>query len=142
MKCPICETIARFTPEEKAKAKDAGSILHICSHCGEEYEVEYADTLNSRSRVEELRATGRCIHCGIRKADEGYVSCKRCRDMKAVEFAWTKSIANEVAEERKKKQKKEKYEIDQLSKMAHEKHISYGTLVAILEGRIKMPKED
>lgn len=143
MKCPKCETIAHFTPKEKMNAKLDGAILHMCSRCGYEYTVEYADTLNSRSRIEELRANGRCIHCGIRMADEGYVSCQECRDKKAIEYSWTRSIANEVAEQKKQKKKPEKkYGIDELSKMAHDKHISYGDLVAILEGRKKMPKED
>lgn len=140
MKCPKCERIARFSPEEKMKAKENGAIYHLCK-CGTWYEVSYADTLSARDRLDELRAVGKCVHCGKRMADEGYVSCKKCRDRKAIEFSWTKSIANEE-KERKKEKNKPVYGIDEVSKMAHDRHISYGTLSAILDGRIKMPKDD
>ena len=140
MKCPNCERIARFSPEEKLKAKENGSIYHLCK-CGAWYEVAYVDTLSARDRLDELRAVGKCVHCGKRMADEGYMSCKKCRDRKAIEFSWTKSIANEE-KERKKEKNKPVYGIDEVSKMAHDRHISYGTLSAILEGRIKMPKDD
>lgn len=140
MKCPKCERIARFSPEEKMKAKENGSIYHLCK-CGTWYEVSYADTLSARDRLDELRAVGKCVHCGKRMADEGYVSCKKCRDRKAIEFSWTKSIANEEKERKEKTKKEKKIGLDELSKMAHDKNISYGTLSAIMEGRMKMPKD-
>lgn len=136
MKCPKCGTVARFKDYEKDIAQRDGVVLHSCGGCRMVYQVSYADTLNAKARMKELRETGRCIYCGD-EADAGYVSCKACRDEKAKELIWTRSIAHEAEEKAQAREdkKKAKPSIEDITKMAREKGVSYGTMVAIMDAR-------
>ena len=80
-------------------------------------------------------AMGLCVRCGRPVAEIDYVHCKACRELHA----------KQIAEARKRKAIKQPttlrttgYSITEIVRMAEERGISYGKMVAILEGRTKL----
>lgn len=73
-------------------------------------------------------AEGRCTKCG------GYKECDHCRDLKKMRRKRKKAEADAREEAEKKAAKKSGYTLDELSRMARERGISYGRLVCELDG--------
>lgn len=136
MKCPKCGRVAKITPDEKALVKRFGSLKKMCT-CTEVFTV-YLYDVDPLSAKQHRIETGICTACGKGKATDGYLTCERCRAAGAREREWTKALPMYE----KKREKAQKYTLDELSKMAHDMGISYGDLSAILEGRLPVPKKE
>ena len=80
-------------------------------------------------------AEGRCTKCGG-YLPEGYEfkECDCCREYKKVLRKRKKAEADARKEAGKKAAKKPGYTLDELSRMARERGISYGQLVCELDG--------
>lgn len=80
-------------------------------------------------------AEGRCTKCGG-KLPEGYEykECDHCRNLKKMRRKRKKAEADAREEAEKKAAKKSGYTLDELSRMARERGISYGRLVCELDG--------
>lgn len=136
MKCPTCDRLLKVSPDEKTLVRRFGSVNKICPLCKEVVTV-YMYNIDQYSARLHRKENGICTQCGKEKVTDGYLTCERCREIGARERAWTKALP--LCEDKPKKAVE--YGIDELSKMSHDMHISYGNLVAILEGRKKMPKD-
>lgn len=78
---------------------------------------------------------GRCTMCGG-YLPEGYRNkeCDHCRELKKVRRKRKKAEADARKEAGKKAAEKPGYTLDELSRMARERGISYGQLVCELDG--------
>ena len=131
MICSKCGRQIRISPEEKDCVRRLGSIKKICNGCGEVLSAHIYNIDAKAARVNRMQ-NGICTQCGKAKVTEGYITCERCRMICARERLWTRAI-----QPKKEMTKKRKgYSLDEISKMAKEKGISYGQMVAILEGRM------
>ncbi len=88
---------------------------------------------NNSGKYQKLKESGLCVYCGARPPMEGYVLCEKCYN-RDKEYR-----ANTFKSPYKKVEKKENivYDLDTISKMAYARGISYGQMVAILEGHMK-----
>lgn len=80
-------------------------------------------------------AEGRCTKCGgyLPKGYE-YKECDHCRELKKMLRKRKKAEADARKETEKKAAKKSSYTLDELSRMARERGISYGQLVCEMDG--------
>ena len=136
MLCPKCEHVIRFSDEEKQKAKVAGFVLHTCSNCEYVFRADYKDTLKTREKKAYLIEHKICVHCATRPADDGYHSCKSCRDkIGQYRFRNFSSITNDIEAEMEevkemKKAMPHKMTLEEISAAAYKEGISYGEYVA------------
>ena len=136
MLCPKCEKTVRFSDEEKQRAKSAGFVLHTCSTCGHVFRASYTQMLKTKERKAYLIEHGICVYCATRQADEGYHSCKPCRDkMGQYRFRNFSSITNDIEAEMEevremKKAMPHKMTLEEISAAAAKEGISYGEYVA------------
>ena len=140
MKCPTCGRMQRYTESEKRSIMENGSRSIPCMNCGtvivvHKYDV---DKVEKRKHYAEI---GLCSNCGKRPAVNGLKTCEKCRDYQSRNHEETKSTGYYDLFYRSKLPKKENVALDNVSKMAHDKGISYGEMVAIMEGR-KREKKD
>ena len=90
---------------------------------------------------DRLKALGMCVECGKRPVIPGQVHCEQCREKRR---KYAKEHRNNVKDYRPVKRKieytersekpKPQYTLDDLAVMARKEGISYGQLVARLEG--------
>ena len=138
MRCPECGRIQRLTKKEKAIAIERGEYKFWCTTCGTEmiahrYDV---DVVEMRKHNREI---GICSNCGCRPATKGFSTCAHCREYNRTHKGYEPLYLWDNIEDSKKK--KPEYSIEELSKIAHDKGMSYGELVAIMEGRKKETKD-
>ena len=79
-------------------------------------------------------ALGLCVRCGRPVAEIEYVHCKACRELRAKQIAEARNIK---ALEPRPVSRSFGYSITEVVQMAEARGISYGKMVAILDG--KMP---
>lgn len=136
MLCPKCEKVVRFSEDEKRKAKTAGFVLHSCSTCGHVFKARYSSMLKARERKAYLIEHGICVYCATRSADEGYHSCKPCRDkIGQYRFRNFSSITNDIAAEMEevkelKKKLPHKMTLEEINAAAYKEGLTYGQYVA------------
>lgn len=64
------------------KSKDADTIAGrwYCRKCADERNAKYKhEPAKDKAVRDERRAKGICTRCGLRPADEGFVTCTKCR---------------------------------------------------------------
>ena len=84
-------------------------------------------------RYYDLKAKGICVCCGKAMARDGKTTCLKC-------YENHKKYDYPSLDKPEKKQKKVAgYTIDEITVMCKERHVSYGVMVAILEGKMKDP---
>jgi len=142
MRCPNCKRIQRFTEKEKILTMQKGEIESFCHNCGTILVVHKYD-VDPNEKRKHNKEVGICTQCGCRPAVEGLKTCEHCRELYGHKKKEVMSSGYfELFLRRDEPKKKEnQYEIDELSKIAHDKGISYGDLVAIMEGRKKERKD-
>lgn len=86
-----------------------------------------------QKRYYELKAKGICVCCGKAMARDGKTTCLKCyenhRKYDYPSLDWVK----------KAPEKKEGYSIEDIDRMSRERGVSYGVMVAILDGKMKDP---
>lgn len=80
-----------------------------------------------------LKAMGMCVCCGKLKARDGKTTCQDCYDRHR-KYNYPSLDKPEI-----KKKKKCGYTFEEISAMCKERNVSYGVMVAILEGKMKDP---
>ena len=81
----------------------------------------------------ELKAKGICTCCGKARAADGRTICRQCSDNHK------KNIYCSLDKAVKRQGKKEGYSIEDIDRMSRERGVSYGVMVAILDGTMKDP---
>ena len=143
MICPCCGRRRVFNNNEREFIKKHGEYKTICYGCGTQLVARKQNIKASERRV-QLKEAGICTNCGIRPATEGYCTCEKCRSYYYERQSETKSTGYYDLYYRggiKKNTENNSKELEELSKEAYEKGISYGELVAIKEGRKKLKKD-
>ena len=84
-----------------------------------------------KDRYNRLKALQICTNCGKAPARPGRITCEACYRLQKSYAAETRSLQNDVVIVPEKTVPK--YTLDEVSKMALERGISYGQMVAILE---------
>lgn len=87
-------------------------------------------------KYHERKKQGLCVLCGARPPMEGHVMCAVCYER---DKEYRKALKSPFKEEKAEKPKRD---IESVSKQAYERGVSYGTMVAILEGRLKNLTDD
>ena len=114
---------------------------------GEYYNYAVQSVREKERKIKRI-AAGICYLCGVNPVEDGKKSCRACRKKRSdynkkyrkdhpEKFAYGKAISSEEAAvfEDWKPSKKPKYTFDQMCRMAKERGISYGLLVAEMESR-------
>lgn len=143
MNCPNCGRKQFFTREEKIlmlgrMVDDATETK--CYNCGVMFVIHRYD-LDKKCKRMRYAELGVCTNCGKRPAVPGFKMCENCRAYQVQKHEETKSTGYYDLFYRSKLPKNENVALDSVSKMAHDKGISYGEMVAIMEGR-KREKKD
>ena len=142
MRCPNCNRIQRLTDREKIAIKEKGVMEIPCYHCGTIIVYHKYDVDKNAKRKHNVDI-GICTNCGMRPASPGLHTCDKCREYQTKYNNRTvKSTGyRELFVVKEPKKKKKELDLDDISKMAHDKGLSYGDMVAILEGRKKEKKD-
>lgn len=82
-----------------------------------------------KDRYKRLKALQICTNCGKAPARPGRITCEACYRLQKSYAAQTRSLPPAVIP----KKMVPKYTLDEVSKMALDRGISYGQMVAILE---------
>ena len=144
MRCPNCNRIQRFTKKEKSETMEKGVMQVPCMNCGTIITVHKYD-VDANEKRKHNHEMGICSNCGVRPVTEGYKTCEQCRKYQDTRIY--KKVYEPAGnwfglfQEKDKPLKQPEIGIDEVSKKAHEKGISYGDLVAIMEGRKKERKD-
>lgn len=139
MKCPECGKRQRFTEKEKAIIMERGEYKFWCNTCGTEMNA-YKYDVNQDEKRKHNREVGICSNCGCRPATDGFFTCEHCRKYQQNRKK-PEPVTYYAIIQAEKKKVKPKYSIDDLSSIARQKGISYGELVAIIEGRKRETKD-
>lgn len=140
MKCPKCGRTQRFTKKEKSIALEKSVAEIPCFDCGTILTVHDYDVDVNLKRKHNAKI-GICSNCGCRPVTEGYKTCDHCRNYQADRKKYIPSVQWKDLFMKPEKPKQPDISLDDVAVIARQKGISYGDMVAIMEGRKKEKKD-
>jgi len=140
MRCPNCSRVLRLTKREKSLALEKSVIEIPCFDCGNIMTIHDYDVDISKKRKHNAEI-GICTNCGCRPVTEGYKTCEHCRKYQAEKKTYEPSTQWNDLFIRRTEPKKPKVSLDDVAVAARQKGLSYGDMVAIIEGRKKEKKD-